>query len=232
MNSNRAFFSKAFKNISFKGFMTLGIMVISLLLGGCEKKESGPNPHSSFHRYGIEKAHIHYEYSGNRRGSEDLYFTNYGAREAIVARYEQLGERAIRSVDELNIFRYGHMYNILPLTGTGIHVVDPALDSLYSIEGPAVPSTDTFFSNKMKGMSFRPVGTDTLAGRTATIWELIQSPLRIWTWRGLLLKRFVNDPNNSYTMTAVSFDTTSAIDTNLFQPPKGVEIKDRRPKKY
>jgi hypothetical protein len=71
------------------------------------------------------------------------------------------------------------------------------------------------------------VGRDTVVGMPTEIWHPKGSPIRLHVWRGVLLARETVMTGDSVVMTAISVDTTHAIDERVFTIPKGMKIEDR-----
>jgi hypothetical protein len=164
-----------------------------------------PKGDVSYKRYALKQAHIHYETSGFRRGTEDLYFTDYGMREARHVNVENLTEEGIRP-EKVVVVSFGSDMRMANLTNSmGTWMKEPVVDSLLhvsKVDPPGVIS-DSILSK----MQYKKQGTSTILGRPVTIWFEPTSGTTLHTWEGLVLKQEVKNPQHQHVVEAVSIDT-------------------------
>lgn len=196
----------------------------SLAVASCSKNDDPSR--SYFHRYEADHGHVRFEYAGDRRGGEDLYWTNHGNREVRISKYLTVTPGGFRPVDELTILDNGTAYYVQKQKNVALHSKDAEIDSLMQLSKEETPSPSAFADAKMKDLFFTKSGTDTLLGLNLDVYQMTQIPIKLYLWKGLLLKRTVTDPEHRSSLTAISFDTVSAVDTNLFHLPPGVEVKE------
>jgi hypothetical protein len=165
-----------------------------------------PKGDIAYKRYAIRQAHIHYETSGFRRGTEDLYFTDHGMREARHVNVENLTEQGIRP-ERVVVVSFGSDMRMANLTnGVGTRMKEPVVDSLLQlskVDPPGVIS-DSILSK----MRYKKQGTGTILGRPVTVWFEPTSGTTLHTWQGLVLKQEVKNPQHQHVVEAVSIDTT------------------------
>jgi len=203
---------------------SLALLSIALLAAGCKKEQ--PVTPGEFHRYPIEHIHVHYIYSGLGRGTEDLYFDQYGRRETKYVNWEHIEEKALRPMIRLTISVGPDIYTCLLDRGEGTHWKDPQLDSLFHLSAANIPSpekiTQTILSEKGK-----LVGQDTVLGLKADIWKITGTPLELYIWKGVLLKRASVAAGDTVVVTAVSIDTVRRPNESAFVVPGGIKMRER-----
>jgi hypothetical protein len=176
---------------------------------------------SSYKRYALNKAHIKYEVSGWRRGKEELYFDNWGKREARYINVENLTDQGVRP-DRTVIVTNGAKMMIANLVqNQGTTMTEPAVDSL--MRTPNVDSPEAISDSILSRMHYVRQGTAEVLGQPTVVWFEQSSGTKLYTWRGIVLKQEVKNPQANHTVVAVSIDTTSAIADSMFAAPKGVQ---------
>jgi hypothetical protein len=204
---------------------TLVLLTISgLALVGCKKEQ--PVALGDFHRYSIERAHVHYVYSGLGRGVEDLYFEHYGTHETKFANWQHIEDAALRPTVMLTIALGPEIYMCMLDRREGTHFKDPELDSLFHLSAANLPSPDVSTSESLSKKG-KIVGQDTILGLIADVWKINDAPLQLSIWKSVLLKRVVMMKGDTVAMTAASVDTTSPIDPKVFVVPPSIKITER-----
>src|SRR5438105_1707587 len=110
----------------------LSLALCAIMVLGCEKQQQSPTK-PAFHRYPIEKGHVHYEFVGDIRGYEDLYFDRYDIREVRASHYDRVEASGFRRVWNHYIGIGGNVWHYDPVQGTGDHTIDPTIDSLLKL---------------------------------------------------------------------------------------------------
>jgi hypothetical protein len=189
-----------------------------------------PAGNIAYKRYTLKQGHIHYETSGFRRGVEDLYFTDYGRREARYVNIENLTEQGVRP-EKMVVVTIGPEMRVANLTaGTGTRMREPVVDSLFrltKVDPPGVIS-DSILSK----MQYKKQGAGTLLGKPVTIWFEGSTGTTLYTWEGLVLKQDVKNPQHQHTVEAVSIDSSMPA-PEIFRVPdtiKYVTVDPRGPR--
>jgi hypothetical protein len=204
-------------------FLLLGAgMFIVGFDAGCKKSDSASL--NGLKRYPYERLHVTYEYSGDVRGTEDLYVADYGKYEARYSKLDLLAGQTIRSVDNAAITRIGETYSIDFTQSRGTHDHSTSIDSLYHLSESDIPSTQEYLESEMKKNFFKKVGTDIIAGKTATRWQQMDGDLMIWVWNSILLRKEISSGTNTLDMTVKNIDSLWTVDTMKFAIPPGITI--------
>lgn len=179
-----------------------------------------PKGEVRYKRYPLRQAHIHYESSGFRRGTEDLYFTDFGIREARHMNLENLTPEGIRP-ERAMIVTIGSDMRMADLENKrGTRMKEPVADSLIRLQVVDPPGviSDTILSR----MRYTKQGTGTVLDRPVTIWFEPTSGTTLHVWDGLVLKQEVKNPQHQHVVVAVSIDTTTPPES-AFQVPDTIE---------
>src|SRR5690349_4397509 len=126
-------------------------MTAAVFAGGC-KKNAGPSSGTvnEFKRYPYERFHLTYEYTGDLRGTEELFVSGYGKYEARYSKFEILTPEAIRPIDNSSITRMSDIYVINYLEKSVMHDHVAQLDSLYHLGANDIPSSQEYLESEMK----------------------------------------------------------------------------------
>jgi hypothetical protein len=198
-----------------KKLLVVGMIV---LVAGCRSNDySGPL--NSFKRYPFKNIHLSYTFSGDARGTEDLYIADYGKYEARRTSIELLLPQGIRPKDEAGITRLSDVYNIDYIDKKVVHRRVTTLDSLYHLDESSIPKTDDYLQSSMKDYLFHSNGTEQIQGKAATLWEPHDGSMKLWVWNSLLLKKYAVSNNGTVLMDLERIDTNWTVDSSKFQVP-------------
>lgn len=179
-----------------------------------------PTSTSPYKRYGVPRAHIHYEVSGYRRGQEDLYFDNWGRKEARYINVEDLMEQGVRPVKTTIVTNGSYMQMANLLENRGTYMTERVVDSL--MHQSNVDAPDVISDTIMSRMGYKRQGDSTVLGLPTSVWFESTSGTKLYTWQGMVLKQEVNNPQHHHVTVAVSIDTTSTIPDSIFVAPKSI----------
>jgi hypothetical protein len=172
---------------------------------------------TAYKRYGLKQAHIHYESSGFRRGTEDLYFTDWGRREARYTDAEVLLEKGIQPEKTVTITIGSDVKRADFRVQGGVSRKDVFVDSLMRLKEVDPPSV---ISDKvLTKLRYTKTGTSTHLGKPVAIWHEQSTGTTLYTWEGMVLKQEVNSPQHQQVVQAVSIDTVNPIPDSIFTAP-------------
>src|SRR5579872_1890831 len=204
------------------------LFIAAFFLSACGKKSGDfSGPLNSFKRYPYEDFHISYEISGDGRGTEEIYVSGYGKYEAQYSKTEIFGSRGISQEDHTLITKVADVYAIDNLQRVYVHNHVNGLDSLFHLDAKDIPTPAQFTEAEMKNNLLKNTGQDSIAGKIALRWQLTDGNLTMWTWNGILLKKFAGSGENNITMMIKNFDSTWVVDTTKFMIPGGYK-EDRK----
>jgi hypothetical protein len=211
-----------------RSLSALALLSLLVLASSCAKKDDDASTTSEegstaaigdtvYKRYGLKQAHIHYESSGWRRGTEDLYFTDWGRREARYTDAELLLDKGVQPEKTITVTIGSEMKRADLRAQGGVSRRDPFVDSLIKLREVDPPSV---ISDKvLTKLRYTQVGTGTHLGKPVTIWHEQTSGTTLHTWEGMVLKQEVKTPQHNQVVEAVSIDTVSPIPDSVFTPP-------------
>lgn len=182
-------------------------LILALLTAGC-----GPSRNAAPGRFGIESARIQYTISGPISGTETVWFTEGGAREARWSTHSMsvLGQTAT-SV-EMSLLEGGWFYKANLSDGTGMKMQVPEI-------GPAMRAIGSITSGLTDG---RKVGTEVIAGRECEVMEFDSPKARLWMWKNIPLKTEVDMMGQTSITEAVSVEESPAIPDEAMKVPEGI----------
>jgi hypothetical protein len=187
---------------------------------GCKKSgEPFSGPINQMKRYPYERIHLTYEYSGDVRGTEDLFVSGYGKYEARHSKFEMFTDQGLKQSDNGSISRLSDMYKVDYALQKALHEHSRLLDSLYHLDNNDIPSPQAYLESDMKKNYFKSSGIDTVFGKPATKWEQADGIMTLWIWNGLLLRRHATSAEGSLDMKIKEIDTLWTIDTTKFSIP-------------
>lgn len=201
-------------------------LVCTLLVPGCKTSGDYSGPPNGFKRYPYERVHATYEYSGDVRGTEEFFFSEFGKYEARYSKVEILSDKGIQPSDNGAITRLSDQYTCDFTKKTAIHERLQVLDSLYHLEGNQMPSAYQYLESEMKRNSFHSAGTDFIEGKPAEKWVQDNGTLTIWIWNSILLHKRVSSETGTMDMVVKSIDTLWSVDTARFSIPAGFKTTE------
>ena len=200
-------------------------VITALLAFGCKKSgEPFSGPPNDLKRYPYERLHVSYEYSGDVRGTEDLFVSGYGKYEIRQSKFDIFTPKEVHSSNTGTITRFADIFTMDFSQMRAIHDHPRFLDSLYHLEGNDIPSPQEYMETDLKRNYFKNTGIDIIAGKPTTRWEQIDGNLTLWIWNGLLIRKHANSENGSLDMTIKNIDTLWVVDTTKFIVPAGFTV--------
>lgn len=201
--------------------------ISALFAIGCKKGGEANSGHfNNLKRYPYERAHVVYEYTGDVRGTEDIFISDFGRYEARYSKVEIFSKQGIKPSDNGAITRLADQYTFDLAQRTATHDHPPTLDSLYHLEGNAIPTPQEYFEFEMKRNFFHSAGSDIIAGKPATRWEQDNASLTIWMWNSFLLRKRASSESGTMDMVIKSIDSLWTVDTTKFSLPAGLTITE------
>jgi hypothetical protein len=211
-------------------FYTVSFFIVTtaLFLAGC-KKSGEPNAGSinTFKRYPYERYHLAYEYSGDLRGTEELFVADFGKYEARYSKFDIMSPETIRHMDNSSITRISDLYILDYSEKSVINERLGTLDSLYHLDESDIPSAQAYLESEMKKNFMKNAGIEILGGKPATHWQGMEAGVDIWVWNTLMLRKEAVSLNGRVELTIKSIDTLWTVDTTKFSVPAGFTKKEK-----
>lgn len=173
-------------------------------------------------RYGVESAKVHYQCSGNSKGTEILVFDHWGWREC---RKVDKATTTWGNTAKINstLLQDGN-YSISHMTGStrARAYQDRQLQESITKGSKAVEILHALEVIKAKGA--KKVDTDKILGRKCDVYEIANLSQKIWVWEGLILRTEQKVMDEKIVMVAVKIETDEEFGEQSFALPEGVEI--------
>jgi hypothetical protein len=133
-------------------------------------------------RYQIASAIVEYALSGAQTGTETLYFTGYGVREAKYTRTEIKVGSFTQRTNRATILEGATIYNIDLDQRTGTKIENP----LYKkFEGQDATQAG---EKMLRDMGGEKTGAESFLGKMCDVWEVKKLGTKMWVWSGIPLK--------------------------------------------
>jgi hypothetical protein len=208
------------------------ILIFSFVIyTGCKNNgEQDSVQINTFKRYPFERLHLTYTFSGDARGTEEVFASDYGKYEAQISKSDIFSPQQVNQENRANITRIADVYLADYSKKTLEHNHLSYLDSLYHLNEKDIPASPQYMEFEMKRNLMKNTGTDTIAGKLASRWQLIDGNMTMWIWNGILVKKYAGNEEGYLDMTIKSIDTNWTVDTTKFMIPQGLtEVKSRNP---
>jgi len=214
-----------------KKYTILILLCANVIVSGCKKTgEPYSGPINSLKRYPFEHFHLTYGFSGDARGSEEVFVAGYGRYEAQINKSEILTAKGVQSANHTIITRFADMYSLDYSRRNLQHIHSGYLDSLYHLDQSDVPSPQQYLEFEMKRNLLKNTGFDTVAGKTVQRFQLIDGNMTMWIWNGMLLRKYAGSQEGYLDMKVTSIDTLWTVDTTKFTIPQGfTDTKNQDP---
>jgi hypothetical protein len=173
-------------------------------------------------RYQIKSGIVQYTLSGARKGTETVYFENWGMREAKYTQAEMSMMGITQKQNTLTLLDGETTYNIDLDTKTGTKMETPMLKELAANNKDLTDAGEKM----MKSMGGAKIGTEAVLGKTCDVWEIKNMQSKTWVWKNVPLKTQVNMANMQMIITATKFEEGASIPTDKLKVPSDVTITE------
>jgi hypothetical protein len=173
-------------------------------------------------RYQIKSGVVEYTLSGTRKGTESIYFDNWGMREAKYTKAELSVAGFSQKQNTLTLLDGNFTYNIDLDKRTGTKMETPLLKELAANNKDLTEAGEKM----MKSMGGVKIGTEVVLGKTCDVWEIKNMQSKTWVWKNVPLKTHVSMPSMEMTIIATKFEEGVAIPADKLTIPSDVKIND------
>lgn len=205
-------------------FFPITIMITLLSLCAIWESQAG----DTVKRYRMKSGIVEYEISGPQKGTETLYFDDWGIREATYTNVtvEMMGFK--QETNTLSILKDGYTYNIDLTKRTGTKIETPLMKELNAraeAEGKDMADVGEEMLVRMGG---KKVGTEEFLGKKCDIWVMEQMGSKIWVYNGITLKSITNMMGMEISKVATRFEENATIDKSKLDLPTDIKFEDRK----
>lgn len=173
-------------------------------------------------RYLIKSGIVEYTLSGTRKGTETIYFDDWGMREAKYTKAELSVAGFTQKQNTLTLLDGETTYNIDLDRKTGTKMETPMLKELAANNKDLTDAGEKM----MKSMGGAKVGTEVVLGKTCDVWEIKNMQSKTWVWKNVPLKTQVNMANMPMAMIATKFEEGASIPADKLKVPSDVTITE------
>lgn len=171
-------------------------------------------------RYGIESARIKYEYSDRGSGIEMVYFDQWGWHEmrqvdmqnALLGNPTAIQQEVLldgtQQIMHIKSGNYASVSTERHLS-TALQKASPAVSVLFGEE-----------ALKLKGA--KKTGRDDVLGYSCAVYEIPNEALKVWVWKGIVLKQEKKVLDKRIVMEAVMVDEEWQPEASAFALPEGL----------
>jgi len=178
----------------------------------------------SFKRYQIESGIIEYSLSGNRKGTEIVYFDDWGRREAKYSKTELSMMGITQKSNTLTLLDGVWIYNINLDGKTGTKMSNSMLKDLS--ESSSDKDLTEVGEEMMVRMGGKKIGTEEIQGKMCDVWEIKNMNTKTWVWKGVTLKTVTKMAGIETLSTAVRFEANAKVPEEKFAIPADVTITE------
>jgi hypothetical protein len=174
-------------------------------------------------KYKIKSGIIEYKIEGSTKGTEILYFDDWGLREAKETKTQMRIFGIKTETNTLNINDKDWSYNIDLKEKTG---TKSSNDLMKDIIGKISEEEAEQYGEIMyKELDARKVGNETVLGKNCEVWEIRKLNSKVWIYEQVPLKMEV-DMLGKTTYTATKFEANASVPSSKFEVPKGIKITE------
>ncbi len=192
-------------------------LVLALLAQVTPQVDAAQTP-VGLKRYQIASAIVEYTLSGAQTGTETLYFTEYGMREAKYTRSELKVGGFSQKTNRVTILEGATTYNIDLETKTGTKLENPFFKKF---EGKDATEAG---EKMLRDMGGEKIGVESFLGKMCDVWEVKKLGSKMWVWSGIPLKTETKFAGVQIIIAATKLEPNANIAPDKLAIPAGVNI--------
>ncbi len=174
-----------------------------------------------FKRYDFKSGKVEYKLSGAAKGTQTMFFDNYGMKEAKFANMsiEMMGMKQKKNT--ITIIDGKDTYVVNWESGTAVKMKTPLYDMF-----PKGKGLKNVGEKLMQNMGAEKTGTGTVLGKECDIWEIKKAGTKLWIWKSIPLKVEVKMMGVQMNQVATSVETDIDVPASKFEIPKNIKITE------
>lgn len=191
-------------------------LFISLLLLSCFVATNA----QEFKKYPFKSGIIEYKIEGKTKGTEIMYWDDYGAKELHVRDTETKTFGQVDKSVEYMLYQGDYQYSWQEGQERGSKLENPVLSSWK--ENPDM-TWDELCNNLFTNLGYEKIGTETVAGKKCDVWKGMS---KSWIWKGLTIKTYAKMLGIKVDQTATKIDTDASVAASKFEIPQNIKFHD------
>ena len=204
-----------------KTTMLVGCLVGAIVLVHLAiESQAQTAPASNIKRYQINSAVVEFALAGAQNGTETLYFTDYGVREAKYTTSEIKLAGITQKTNKVTILEREMIYSIDLDKRTGTKMKNPMYEKFVGKDATEVGE------KMMKSMGAQKTGTEVILDKTCDVWEVKNLGSKTWIWNGIPLKTETKMMGMQMAITATQIEAEANIPKEKFEIPAGVKMTE------
>ncbi|MEK7730201.1 MAG: hypothetical protein AAB354_17465 [candidate division KSB1 bacterium] len=188
------------------------------LLAHVASRANAAQPPAGIKRYQIASAIVEYTLSGIQNGTETLYFTDYGMREAKYTRTELKVGTFTQKTNRVTILDGATTYTIDLDAKTGTKVETPLYKNLEGKDATEVGE------KMLRDMGGQKIGAESFLGKMCDVWEIKSLGSKTWLWSGIPLKTETKFAGTQNFVSATKLEPNAQIPPDKLALPADVKI--------
>lgn len=173
-----------------------------------------------YRKYPFKSGKIEYALEGSVKGTEILYWDDYGYKEVSIENSESkmFGQTSVTKSTTVTI-------------GTEIYEWSDEDNNVYKTSNPIAETweegnydeddVEDFSIKLITDLGFEKIGTESILGKSCDVYKGIG---KVWVWKGLSLKTEVKFLGTNSVIVAKSVDTNIRVSSSLFKIPEDREV--------
>jgi hypothetical protein len=176
-----------------------------------------------YFRYQVESAHVVYAISGMKKGTEELFFDQYGLRQLRVSSNRIMLGAEMREMKTVTITIADSVFMLNLNDNTGRALKDRLLfDVADSLGTKDLGAADIFLQSRESGLML--VGSERWLSKECQVYQLSDSSLKLWIWNNIPLRIESEILGVKNVVEATRIQTELAIPKSKFEIPLGIKI--------
>lgn len=169
-------------------------------------------------RYQIASGMVEYTLSGAQNGTEILYFTDYGMREAKYSHTEIKVGTFTQKTNRVTILEGATIYTIDLDNNTGTKIENPFYKKFEGQDATEVGE------RMLRDMGGQKIGTESFLGKMCEVWEIQKLGSKMWVWSGIPLKNETRFAGMQSFVVATKLEPNAQIPPAKLALPPGAKI--------
>ncbi|MCA9731323.1 hypothetical protein KC799_04290 [candidate division KSB1 bacterium] len=175
-------------------------------------------------RYKVKSGIIEYKVTGMQKGTETLYFDNWGMLEAKYTQTELSIMGMKQQTNTMTLLDGEWTYTVDFKSNTGTKMKTPLFEEL-SKNAENQDLTDVG-KKMMQDMGGKKTGMEEVAGKMCEVWEIQSMQAKTWVWNGVTLKNMVDMGGINMSSVATSAQFNVPVPKEKLSMPEGITFRE------